>query len=224
MPDSPYIETFPALSAILGLVHGFLLRSPDIDVDCEREEALARLEPFHTGLLSTFGVARDHLATGEQVHSAAVGTVSGSRPARVHFPATDALVTGMAGQFLGVWVADCGAVFFADPVRRVCGIAHSGKKGTELGIAAATIAKMREVHGTDPASLVVQLAPCIRPPAYEVDFAANIVADCVAAGVPAAQVHDCGDCTSGDPDRYYSYRLEKGRTGRHFAFIGWPAT
>ncbi len=224
MPDSPYIGTFPALSAIPGLTHGFLLRSPDIDVDCEREEALARLEPFHAGLLAECGVKRDHLATGEQVHGSRVGVVAGARPARVHFPGTDALATGLPGQFLGVWVADCGAVFFADPVRRVCGIAHSGKKGTELGIAAATIAKMREVYGTEPASLVVQIAPCIRPPAYEVDFAAQIVADCAAAGVPPAQVHDCGVCTSTDLSRYYSYRIEKGRTGRLFAFIGWPAT
>ena len=56
---------------------------------------------------------------------------------------------------------------------------------------------------------------------YEIDFAAQIVADCAALGVPAGQAHDCGICTSSDPSRYYSYRLEKGRTGRMFGFIGW---
>ena len=221
MPDSPLIETFAALSDLPGLKHGFLLRSSDIGVDCDREEALARLEPLHTSLLALAGVSRDHLATGDQVHEAHVGIVAGAHPARLHFPATDALVTAIPGQYLGIWVADCGTVFIADPVKRVCGIAHSGKKGTELGIAAAAIRRMVEVHGTDPADLVVQLAPCIRPPAYEIDFAARIVADCIAAGVPAAQVHDCGVCTSSDPARYYSYRLEKGRTGRMFGFIGW---
>lgn len=224
MPGSPFIETFPALAALPGLTHGFLLRSPEIDVDCEREEALARLASFHGGLLGDLAIDRGHLATGEQVHGARVGFVAGLHPARLHFPATDALVTAIPGQFLGVWVADCGAVFFADPKRRVCGIAHSGKKGSELGIAAATIARMREVFGSDPADLVVQLAPCIRPPAYEIDFAARILADCRAAGVPADQVHDCGTCTSRDPERYYSYRIEKGRTGRMFACIGWPAS
>jgi copper oxidase (laccase) domain-containing protein len=224
MPDSPFIETFPALAALPGLTHGFLLRSPEIDVDCEREEALARLESFHHGSLLDLGIDRAHLATGEQVHGARVGLVAGLHPARLHFPATDSLVTALPGQFLGVWVADCGAVFFADPKRRVCGIAHSGKKGTELGIAAATIAGMRAVFGSDPADLVVQLAPCIRPPAYEIDFAARILDDCRAAGVPADQVHDCGTCTSRDLGRYYSYRIEKGRTGRMFACIGWPAS
>jgi len=224
MSDSTSIETFPALSAVPGLRHGFLLRSPGIDVDCDRDEALDRLELHHTGLLASLGVSRESLATGEQVHGCAIGGIDGSSPSRIHFPATDALITGTPGQYLGVWVADCGAVFIVDPVHRACGIAHSGKKGTALGIAAATIAKMKEIYGSDPADLVVQLAPCIRPPAYEIDFASTLVADCVAAGVPADQVHDCGTCTSLDPGRYYSYRVEKGKTGRHFALIGWPAT
>lgn len=221
MSLSPLIETFPGLSAIPGLVHGFFLRHPDIDVDCDREEALSRLAPFHAELLSGLGATHDQLATGDQVHGARVGVVSG-RPGHVHFPATDALVTATPGQFIGVWVADCGAVFVADPKHRACGVAHSGKKGSELGIAAATIAKMVESFGSDPADLVVQLAPCIRPPAYEIDFAGQILESCLAAGVPASRVHDCDTCTSGDLSRYYSYRVEKGRTGRMFACIGWP--
>ena len=32
-------------------------------------------------------------------------------------------------------------------------------------------------------------------------------------------VHDCGLCTACDLDRYYSYRAEKGRTGRMLAFL-----
>jgi hypothetical protein len=84
MPDSPLIETFAALSDLPGLKHGFLLRSSDIGVDCDREEALARLEPLHTSLLTEAGISRDHLATGEQVHDARVGIVAGAHPARRH--------------------------------------------------------------------------------------------------------------------------------------------
>ncbi len=224
MTGSPYIETFPALAAIPGLGHGFLLRHPDIDVDCGREEALARLEAFHAGLLAESGVAPGRVATGEQIHGRGIAAIDGSAPSRVHFPATDGLVTATPGQALGVWVADCAAVYLVDPVRRACGLVHSGKMGTELGIVPAAIATMGVRYGTAPADLVVQLSPCIRPPAYEIDFAARIVADCVAAGVPAAQVHDAGSCTSRDLSRYYSYRLEKGRTGRMFAWIAWTRT
>ena len=69
--------------------------------------------------------------------------------------------------------------------------------------------------------MIVQLSPCIRPPAYEIDFAAQIRESCEEAGVPAGQIHDPGTCTSRDLDRYYSYRVEKGKTGRMLAVIGW---
>lgn len=221
MSHFPFIETFPALSSINGLIHGFVLRSPDIDVDADREVALARLEAFHREQLALLGITKDHLVTGEQVHDCAVVGVDGSQPTSDHFAETDGLMTATPGQFLGVYVADCGAAFIVDPVRRACALVHSGKKGTELGIAPRAIASMGEAYGSDPADLLVQLAPCIRPPAYEIDFAARIVTDCVAAGIPEEQVIDCGTCTSSDPERYYSYRIEKGRTGRLFAVIGW---
>lgn len=222
MPDSSLIETFPALSAIDGLVHGFTLRHPAIDVKTDREVAIARLEEHFEECLDSLGIGRDHVATGQQVHGKSVAVVEADEgPGRPHFPETDGLVTAVAGQYLGIFVADCGAVFLADPKRRACGLAHSGKKGTELGIAPEAIAMMRERFGSDPADLVVQLSPCIRPPAYEVDFARRIVSDCVEAGVPPGQVHDCGICTTSDLDRYYSYRIEEGQTGRLFAVIGW---
>ena len=221
MSHFPFIETFPALSVIDGLVHGFILRSPEIDVDADREVALARLEAFHTEQLALLGIARERLATGDQVHGSMVIDIDRGRGTSHHFPETDGLMTATPGQFLGVFVADCGAAFIVDPVRRACAVVHSGKKGTELGIAPKAVAAMVRTYGSDPADLIVQLAPCIRPPAYDLDFAAQIVQDCLAAGVPADQVIDCGTCTSSNLERYYSYRIEKGRTGRLFAVMGW---
>lgn len=224
MPQQSTVETFLALSAIPGLRHGFLLRVPSIDVDCERDEALRRLTPAHHETLRRLGIAPEHLATGEQVHSAHVEIVSGAEPLHVHFPDTDALATDIPGQYLGAWVADCGAVFLIDPVKKACAIVHSGRVGTEREIVPATIAVMQEAFETKPRDLIVQLAPCIRPPAYEVDFASQIISDTLAAGVLPHHLHDCGTCTTSDPDRYYSYREEKGRTGRMFAYIGWENT
>jgi hypothetical protein len=34
------------------------------------------------------------------------------------------------------------------------------------------------------------------------------------------QIHDAGACTACDIDRYYSYRAEKGKTGRMLALLG----
>lgn len=223
MTASPFLETFPVLSALPGLVHGFTLRSPEIDVVTEREEALARLRPFYDEQLALAGIAREHLATGEQRHGGVVAGIDGAEPGTFHLAGTDGLHTATPGQFLGVYAADCAAILIADPVRRACAAVHSGAVGSVIGIAPAAIRAMEEKYGSVPADLIVQVAPCIRPPVYEMDFAATIVSDCVEAGVPAAQVVDCGTCTTSDPSRYYSYRMEKGKTGRHFAFIGWKS-
>jgi copper oxidase (laccase) domain-containing protein len=102
-------------------------------------------------------------------------------------------------------------------VRRVIALLHSGRKGSELGIAAAAIAHMHEDFGCEPADIVAQLSPCIRPPNFEIDFAALIVAQCHAAGL--RQIHDSGVCTAAHLDRYYSYRAERGRTGRLLAVL-----
>jgi copper oxidase (laccase) domain-containing protein len=49
------------------------------------------------------------------------------------------------------------------------------------------------------------------------DFAALIRRDCEAAGV--RQIFDSGTCTGANVDRYYSYRIEKGKTGRMLAVL-----
>ena len=81
---------------------------------------------------------------------------------------------------------------------------------------------MIERFGSDPANMIVQLSPCIRPPCYEVDFVAEIIRQCRMLGV--RHIHDSGTCTACDLGRYYSYRAEKGKTGRMLAVIGLDAT
>jgi copper oxidase (laccase) domain-containing protein len=61
------------------------------------------------------------------------------------------------------------------------------------------------------------LGPCIRPPHYDVDFASEILRQLQREGV--AEIVDSGLCTAGEPKRFYSYRREKGKTGRHFAAV-----
>jgi copper oxidase (laccase) domain-containing protein len=77
---------------------------------------------------------------------------------------------------------------------------------------------MVESFGSEPPELIVQLSPCIRPPHYEIDFAAEIVQQCRAIGVK--EIYDSGICTACELDRYYSYRAEKGKTGRMLALLG----
>lgn len=76
---------------------------------------------------------------------------------------------------------------------------------------------MRETFGSDPKHIVAQLSPCIRPPDYEVDFAPEIFRQLQNAGLQ--RIQDCSQNTGSDLDRFYSYRMEKGQTGRMLAFL-----
>jgi len=133
------------------------------------------------------------------------------------FAGCDGLITNQKRIALGIHVADCCAIYIVDPKTPAIGLVHSGKKGTEQAIVANAIHQMREKFGSSPADLTVQLSPCIRPPHYEIDFAAKIVEQCRAAGVE--KIYDSGACTACDPARYYSYRAEKGKTGRMLALL-----
>jgi copper oxidase (laccase) domain-containing protein len=209
------VETFPALAGLAGIRHAFLCRVPGLDVRADREEALARLAGYHATARVELGFPKEPLGTAKQVHGNRVAVL---REAITQEAAdTDGLVTNLPGLCLGVYVADCCAIYLVDPVRRAIGLLHSGKKGTELGIAEQAVETMVREYGSEPGDLVAQLSPCIRPPEYEVDFAAEIVRQLRDAGV--GTVADCGANTATDPERYYSYRMEKGRTGRLLALL-----
>jgi len=218
------LETFAPLSAIKGLTHGFVLRDSNTKVDsADREKVLNRLRPHFAETLATVGVDFSNLTLAEQVHGSEVALVdsgSAARSSRI-YAGVDGLVAGRTGGQLGIYVADCCAVYLVDPRRRACALVHSGRRGSELGIAVRAIETMAECCGSVPEDLVAVLSPCIRPPAYEIDFAAEIRRSLAAAGVSPGQIHDAGSDTSSDLGRYYSYRVEKGRTGRMLAFLGW---
>jgi YfiH family protein len=199
------IETFPALD-LPGLRHGFSTRDSG-----PLEQLDARINEAFRGA----GFPMDRAVQAEQTHGSRVAAVDAPRTSRV--PEVDALATSVVGLPLVVRVADCGPVFFYDPVKRAIAIAHSGRKGTEGNIVGATVACLRENFGSEPGDLVVQLGPCIRPPHYEVDFAAEIGRQVRAAGVK--KFNDDGVCTACRLERYYSYRAEKGKTGRMWGVI-----
>jgi len=134
------------------------------------------------------------------------------------FPGCDGLITNQCRVALGIYVADCCAVYIVDPKTPAIGLVHSGRKGTELGVVTNAINQMVHRFSSDPANMIVQLSPCIRPPYYEVDFAAEIAQQCRTLGIQ--QIYDSGICTACDLDRYYSYRSEKGKTGRMLALLG----
>ena len=212
------IDHFPALDALKICRHGFVTRIPGIDVSHDKAEVLKRLDAVHREARGEIGMDNWPLLTAQQIHGDQIAIVDLAPTGDKEFAGCDGLITNQKKVALGIHVADCCAVYIVDPKTPAIGLVHSGKKGTEQAIAAKAIQQMREQFGSNPADLIVQLSPCIRPPHYEIDFAAKIVEQCRAAGVE--KIYASSECTACDIQRYYSYRAEKGKTGRMLALLG----
>lgn len=203
------VQKFPSLENFSGLHHGFTLREP--------------LHPDNTPaevILSKLGLPPNKLVQAEQIHGAQVARIT-PEDAGTTVREVDALISSDPEVILVIRTADCAPVFIYDPRQPAIGLIHSGKKGTEANIVRSTVTAMRNHFDCRPENLVAVIGPCIRPPDYEIDFAATIKEQLNSCGV--TEVADCGDNTASDLVRFYSYRKEKGKTGRHYAFLSLTA-
>jgi copper oxidase (laccase) domain-containing protein len=193
----------------------FLGRIPGVEVTVERHEAMSRLAPHHQRLLHEEGLGDTPLVTAEQVHGNKVALVTQTLP--LPLPGVDGLATRERGITLGIYVADCAPVWIVARDGSAGALLHSGKKGTELAIVSEGIRVLEELTQLPPSELILLIGPCIRPPCYELDFAAEIRRQAEMAGI--LEIHDDKVCTACHPDRYYSYRRERGLTGRMLATL-----
>ena len=211
-------EKFQALNVLAMCRHIFTRRIPGIHVSHDKAEALKRLESAHLEIRNAIGIGDWPLLTAQQIHGDKIACVNAMVETDRELSGCDGIITNQRGVTLGIYVADCCAVYLVDRKQRAAALIHSGKKGTNLRIVSKAIAQMHEKFSIEPQDLIAQLSPCIRPPHYEVDFAADIIRQCQTAGLN--EIHDSGICTACNLDAYYSYRAEKGRTGRMLALLG----
>jgi len=188
------IESFPVLDAIPSIQHAFTLRTSED----------TRAEEFQERLLHHFGYPA--AATAAQPHGNGIAVVTG--PGRV--ADVDALITHQPGLPLIIRCADCAPVFIVDLSTPAIALIHAGKKGVQLNIIGATAQRM-----TGPCIAVI--GPSIGPCHYEIDLWTRIERQLREDGIQ--DIHNLRICTACHPDRYFSYRAEKGKTGRMFALL-----
>lgn len=104
-------------------------------------------------------VAFVHQVHGAHVHLAEV-------PTRDPRPAADGVVS-TTGVAVGVLVADCVPVLLADPVARVVGAVHAGRRGVVAGVVPATVAAMTQA-GARADRVRAVVGPAICGACYEV--------------------------------------------------------
>jgi YfiH family protein len=160
----------------------------------------------------------------------------------------DGIVTNQPGVMIGVCIADCVPILLLDPQNKVVAALHAGWKGTAGDIASKGVETLVGLFGSKTADILAAVGPAIGPCCYEVDapvweaFDRNGVdldcferkagsgkwgldlatANCrqlLKAGVAQKNIATTPMCVSCEHDLFFSYRRDKGETGRQMGFI-----
>jgi copper oxidase (laccase) domain-containing protein len=215
MSDQLPFESFVELEAFPWLKHVFTLRQPGVEIGEDRGKTLQHLRESHDLILAQRGIPFRAMAAAEQVHGNRVAWVT-LKP-QLPEPEADGLATNVPGLPIGVYVADCCAVFLADSRRRAIALLHSGLRGTEQNIVREGVRALVKENASDPSDLTALLSPCIRGCCYRAEIGDAIAAQLQTEGVGNIVRHD--RCTACNNEEYYSYNKEKGRTGRMLAAL-----
>lgn len=157
---------------------------------------------------------------------------------------TDGLVTDLPQVPLMLFFADCVPVMLIDTKGKAIALVHAGWRGalSEIGAKAAQI--LHADYGTAMKDIVAVIGPSIGPCCYQVDKKVwekgSLFPACFRpsgaghwflnlwqvnreqlekVGIPRTNILCANYCTKDHTDKYFSYRGEKGKTGRLAAII-----
>jgi len=188
------------------------------------------------------GIDEKDIATSKLVHGNKVLVAK----AAVREDGYDAVITNVAGIFAVVSVADCTPILIYDAKNKAVGAVHAGWRSTAAYIISETLKGMHDNYGTLGKDCLAFIGACICEKAFEVgeevavqfeddvkifdkdkgkyfvDLKAENRKQLIKAGVLEQNIEISQFCTVLNNDRFYSYRKEKGKTGRMLAVIGMP--
>jgi YfiH family protein len=210
-------------------------------------DSAAAVAENHRRFAGAVGFAAGALYETSQVHGSAVRAVAAGEPvSALRTDAADALIVPAGGLAIGVRVADCLPLLLADPESGAVAAVHAGWRGTVAGVVEAAVAALCALGGATSQRLLAATFPHIRGCCFEVgpDVADRLLAASpdsgvvdrtrdrphvelqrvVSAkleqlGVPVTNLTDLPGCTRCEPDRFFSYRRDGARSGRHIAAI-----
>jgi YfiH family protein len=160
------------LSGVRGVIHGLTHRVPgmgkadgNIGYGSPRDKNDAW--EMRQQWCEAIGVDPNAMVLVGQVHGADVFEAHqhhagmGSSPDRPQAAYADALMTDQPGLVLTTLHADCLPILLVDPERPAVAAIHAGWRGTVEDVAGATVRAMRDVYGSDPATILAFLGPGI---------------------------------------------------------------
>ncbi len=160
----------------------------------------------------------------------------------------DALVTTEERLPLTAYSADCMLIYFVSKQMPLVALAHAGWRGTLGGIGVEVLRYLHNNFGVDPQEMLVALSPAICRNCYKVDqetaelfgssgwgspayqepaaeggFKLDLAAvnreQMATNGIKTENLSLAGLCTSCNRSLFYSYRRDRGITGRMIGFI-----
>jgi YfiH family protein len=240
LPNS--FQQFPQLVAAESTRHGgvssasFFSLNLGINTNDDAEKVGENRRIFFEKL----GIWETQFASSYQVHGDKVQVVTEAGRTEGY----DALITNQPNVFIGVTVADCTPILIYDAKNQALGAVHAGWRGTVAQIVLKTLRTMQLTYGTQPADCCAYVGTCIDECSFEVgeevaeqfgdefkrfdtalgkyliDLKKANAAQLSAFGIPTSQIEISPYSTVTHNEDYFSYRLEKGQTGRMLAVIG----
>ena len=198
-------------------------------------------------IMKSMGVR--HCISAAQTHSRNVLTIDaplsevlfGGGQATIEIADTDGFVTNQPRVGLMLQVADCQAILFYDPGKKILGMAHAGWRGLKQNISEVVVDEMVKL-GAKPENILVGISPSLGPKHSEftdplrelgldfepfihkkmVDFWEYSRRQLMSLGIQERRIEiariDTADAAEGG--KFFSHRREKGKTGR-FAMVAY---
>ncbi len=155
----------------------------------------------------------------------------------------DGLITETSDIFLCGTYADCASILVFEPEKQIAGLFHAGWKGVLKKITIRGIENICKYYNVQPDNLLVGISPHIKQCCYVVkkDVASlfnqkflkkidkehwmlnienAIIEQLLDKGIKEKNIERSDFCTSCNEDMFFSYRRDKGKTGRMIAVIG----
>ena len=176
-----------------------------------------------------------------QVHGTDVIPVKSPRNVNEPYQKADIILTDQPGLTLMMRFADCAPIILHDPEKKIVGLVHAGWRGTVDDVAGVAINAMKKFYGCEPKNILAGIGPSIGSDHYLVnEDVASIVRDLFGGGSSilqstkdekyhfdlwqanrlllerkgVRQVEVAGICTACNLEDWFSFRAEKGSTGR----------
>lgn len=246
--------TLNAFAAYPELVHLFTTRHGGVSGGCTASwnfgartlDSEENIRQNYELLAETLGTGAESLVVSDQTHTTNIRVVQASDAGKgvtcpKDYEDVDGLVTDVPGIAIVTGHADCNAVFFYDPLKRVIGLVHSGWRGTLGGISREMVRKMKDCYGSSAENLITGLGPALCQDCFEVDtdvaqrffdkdenyrnfsyqkgekyyldLKQIIRYDLLAEGILPEHFSDMNLCTKCHKDVFFSHRGHQGKRG-----------